>query len=117
MMQHDPESSDEEPAPVANQPTHCVKTSPVKPSLAARETLDKSGSEKPGVQPALHRIEAVKPRVSSRRRNAPNRYSAGVMISTVAPHEISVKKQEIDEKKQVKEELITKTEKLRSKKN
>ena len=38
------------------------------------------------------------------------------MISTVSPPEISVKRQEIVEKKQVKEELMTETAKFRSKK-
>ena len=45
------------------------------------------------------------------------RYGAGVMISTVSPPEISVEKHGIDEKKQVKEELMTKTAKFRSRKN
>ena len=116
-MQHDSESTDEEPEPVDNQPTTWVKTSLVKPDLAACETLDKPGLDKQGVQPYSHRIEPVKPRVSSRRQNAPNCYGAGVMISTVYPPEISVKMQAIDEKKRVKEELMTETGKFCSKKN
>ena len=40
MMQHDPESTDEEPEPVANQLTKWVKTSPAKPDLTASQTLD-----------------------------------------------------------------------------
>ena len=40
VMQYDPESTDEEPEPVANQLPNWVKTSPVKPDLTASQTLD-----------------------------------------------------------------------------
>ena len=61
MMQHDLECTDEEPEPVANQPTKWVKTLPVKPDLGASEMLNKSGLDKTGVQPSSHRIEPVTP--------------------------------------------------------
>ena len=110
MMQHDPDSTDEELEPIAVQPTHWEITSPTKPNLASCATFEKSKLEKPGVQPTSHQIEPVNPRVSSRRLRAPNPYGAGVMIHTVSSPEV-------DEMKQVKEELITETAKFRSKKN
>ena len=114
-MQYDPESTDEEPKPVAVRPTNWEKTSPVKPDLAASATFD-TGLDKPGVELSSHRIETVKPKASSRRRNAPNRYCSGAVISTFSPPEIGEKKQETD-KKQVKEEPMTEKAKVRSTKN
>ena len=115
-MQHDPESTDEELEPIAVQPNTWEKTSLVTPDLAPSETLD-TGLDKTRLQPSSHRIKTAKLRGSNHRRIALNRYVLGVMISTVSPSWNGGRKQEIDEKRQVKEELMTETAKFRSTKN
>ena len=107
-MQHDPESTDEELELVAGQPTSWEKRWPVRPILAFCATLD-TGLDETWLTPSSQRIELVKLRDSNRRQNAPKRYGLVAMISTVYLHGS-------DEKKQVKEELMTETAMFRSKK-
>ena len=95
-LNHVPDSTDEEPELAAAQPVNWEKTSPVNPFLAARAKLvTKSTSpllDELERQPYSEWNEPVKPRASNRRQNAPYWYGLGVMISTVYPFVVMMRR-------------------------